>query len=184
VNSGGSTPADHVFVAISGSNAIVRVEGRGSFKTSAALKQFGDTVILKRLPLMVIDMNTCIGMDSTFMGVLAGIASRMRGVDGRIALVNCTQRTYGLIGTLGLDQLIASYLAGSTPPDLAVVLQGRAPGEALASVSCKDPETMRTMIQAHETIVDLAPETLPQFKDVIQFLREEVSRKNTTTGKT
>jgi len=184
MNSGASSPADQVFVAIAGPNAIVKVEGRGSFKTSAALKQFGDSVILKKLQLMVIDMTACIGMDSTFMGVLAGIASRLRTISGRIVLVNCTQRTFGLIGTLGLDQLIASYLAGSTPPDINAVLQGRTPGEALASVSCKDPETMRTMIQAHETIVDLAPETLPQFKDVIQFLREEVSRKNPVAGKT
>lgn len=183
MNPADQASGDNVFVAISGPSAIVKVEGRGSFKTSAALKQFGDTVIQKKIALMLIDMAACIGMDSTFMGVLAGIASRMRTVSGRIVLVNCTQRTYGLVGTLGLDQLIASHLSGSTPPDLASILSGRPNGEVLPSASSKDAETIRTMIQAHETIVDLAPETLPQFKDVIQFLREEASRKNTPSGK-
>ena len=175
--------SDHVSVAVSGNNAIVKIDGRGSFKTSAALKQFGESVVQKKLPLVLVDMSACIGMDSTFMGVLAGIATRLRAINGKIILVNCTPRTFGLIGTLGLDQLIASHLAGSTPPELTAILLGLPPGQALPSVSCKDPETLRTMILAHETIVDLVPQNLPPFKDVIQFLREEAGRKNTAAGK-
>jgi hypothetical protein len=32
----------------------------------------------------------------------------------------------------------------------------------------------QTMLEAHETLVKTAPENLPKFKDVIQFLEEEL----------
>lgn len=171
-------PVDQAFVAISGQYALVKVEGRGSFKISASLKQFGDTVILNHLPLMLVDMMQCIGMDSTFMGVLAGVATRLKAHGGKIALVNCSPRTKGLLSTLGLDQLIATFEVGHTPEQFQAILQGRLPREALEAGSCHDTETVRTMLAAHQNLVDLVPENLPQFKDVLIFLRDEVNRKS------
>ncbi len=171
------SPSDQAFVAISGKTALVRVEGRGSFKISASLKQFGETVVLGHLPLMLVDMQQCIGMDSTFMGVLAGVASRMKAQAGRIVLVNCSPRTRGLLSTLGLDQLIQAFESGQTPEEYTAILSGRVPREELEAGSCQDAETIRTMLSAHENLVDLVPENLPQFKDVLVFLRDEVNRK-------
>jgi anti-sigma B factor antagonist len=170
-------PVDQAYVAISGQYALVKVEGRGSFKISASLKQFGDTVISKRLPLIIVDMTQCIGMDSTFMGVLAGVATRMKVQSGRIVMVNCSPRTKGLLSTLGLDQLINTFESGHTPEQYVAILHGRMPREALEAGSCHDVETVKTMLDAHQNLVDLVPENLPQFKDVLIFLREEVSRK-------
>lgn len=170
-------PSDQAFVAISGQTAIVRVEGRGSFKISASLKQFGETVVLGKLPLLLVDMQHCIGMDSTFMGVLAGVASRMKTQAGQIVMVNCSPRTRGLLATLGLDQLIPAYELGQAPAQFLAILGGRVPREQLEQGSCQDAETIRTMLAAHENLVDLVPENLPQFKDVLVFLRDEVNRK-------
>lgn len=170
-------PVDQVFVAISGRNAVVKVEGRGSFKVSSSLKEFGDSVIKNHLPLILVDMTSCIGMDSTFMGVLAGVASRMKTQSGEIVLVNCAPRTRGLLATLGLDQLIKAYEAGRTPEPYDAILKGRMPRDILDTASCHDVDTMKTMLDAHQNLVDLVPENLPQFKDVLVFLREEVNRK-------
>jgi anti-anti-sigma factor len=178
VNEDTKTPVDQAFVAISGKNALVKVEGRGSFKISSSLKQFGDTVVSSKLPLILVDMTLCIGMDSTFMGVLAGVATRMKSHSGKIVMVNCSPRTKGLLSTLGLDQLISTYEVGHAPEQYAAILQGRTPREALEAGSCHDAETVQTMLDAHQNLVDLVPENLPQFKDVLLFLREEVNRKS------
>lgn len=169
--------ADQVLVAIAGRNAVVKVEGRGSFKVSSSLKEFGDNVIKSKISLILVDMIHCIGMDSTFMGVLAGVASRLKTQAGEIVLVNCAPRTRGLLATLGLDQLIKAYEAGNTPGQYDDILQGRQPREKLDVSGCEDADTVRTMLDAHQNLVDLVPENLPQFKDVLQFLREEVKRK-------
>ena len=172
------TPVDQASVAIAGRVALVKVEGRGSFKISASLKQFGDAVVLQKLPLLLLDMGSCVGMDSTFMGVLAGIASRMKAHTGSVVLVNCSSRTRGLLATLGLDQLIRGFEAGQTPSEYENILTARKPTEQLVSTSGKDSQTVRTMLDAHQNLVDLVPENLPQFKDVLMYLREEVQKKS------
>lgn len=177
MSDGNQPPVDQVFVAIAGRNAIVKVEGRGSFKVSASLKAFGDSVIRMQLPLMLVEMAHCIGMDSTFMGVLAGLASRLKSQQGRIVLVNCSPRTRGLVATLGLDQLIQAFETGRTPAEYQALLSGRAAREQLAAGDAHDVETVKTMLDAHQSLVDLVPENLPQFKDVLLYLRDEVSRK-------
>jgi anti-anti-sigma factor len=171
------SPVDQASVALSGKVALVRVTGRGSFKLGASLKQFGESVVRLRVPLLLFDMAQCIGMDSTFMGVLAGLATRLRTHDGRIVLVHCSPRTRGLLATLGLDQLIAAYETADTPPEFEEALSGRATGESLASAGGQDVDTVKTMLDAHQNLVDLVPENLPQFKDVLVYLREEVERK-------
>ena len=171
-------PADLASVAITDRFAIVKMEGRGSFKISASLKQFGDTIISRRIPLIVVDMTNCIGMDSTFMGVMAGLATRLKTQSGKIVMVNCSPRTRGLLATLGLDQLIGTFEIGHTPEIYSAILQGRTPREELEAGSCHEIETVQTMLDAHQNLVDLVPANLPQFKDVLVFLREELNRKS------
>ena len=71
-------PADVLLVATDGNTALVRVQGRGSFKVSAIMKEFATAMIDRGCNALVLDMANCIGMDSTFMGVLAGLAFRRR----------------------------------------------------------------------------------------------------------
>lgn len=177
MSDGDQAPADAVYVALAGRYALVKVAGRGSFKVSASLKQFAESVIRKELPLMLVDMTQCIGMDSTFMGVLAGVASRLKASRGEVVLANCSARTRGLLATLGLDQLISAYETADTPSRLAAMIEGRAPRQELSPAATQDVETVKTMLDAHQHLVDLVPENLPQFKDVLDYLREEVERK-------
>jgi anti-sigma B factor antagonist len=178
LSTGETAPADAVYVALTGRYALVKVSGRGSFKVSSSLKQFSESVIRKALPLMLVDMTQCIGMDSTFMGVLAGVASRLKINGGEVVLANCTTRTRGLLATLGLDQLIPAYETADTPARYATLMEGRDPQQELNPAGAKDAETVKTMLDAHQKLVDLVPENLPQFKDVLDYLREEVQRKD------
>ena len=50
----------------------VRCSGRGSFANSPTVKSLGDDYIASGGRLIVIDLETCSGIDSTFMGTLAG----------------------------------------------------------------------------------------------------------------
>lgn len=178
MSSADSPRDDAVFVALTDHYALVRVEGRGSFKVSASLKQFGDSIVHKKLPLVVVDMAACIGMDSTFMGVLAGMATRLKSQSAHIVLAHCSSRTRGLLSTLGLDQLITAFETADTPVEYSAMIQGRVPRQKLGDASPDDPGTLKTMLDAHENLIDVSPENMPQFKDVLVYLREEVSRRS------
>jgi anti-anti-sigma regulatory factor len=158
--------------------ALVRVDGRGSFKVSTSLKEFGQVALQAGATTAVLDMGRCIGMDSTFMGVLAGWATRLRQrPGGRLALINLSPRTRSLVATLGLDQIVQAYEAGPLPDDLHAAA---ALSEGLAALEPREESratTTETMIEAHENLVQLSPENLPRFKDVLIYLREDLNRK-------
>lgn len=168
---------DRILVAIYGGTGYVRVQGRGSFKISATLKQFGQAAIDTQCSRLLLDMAECIGMDSTFMGVLAGLAFRLRKIpNGEIVMINLNPRTRGLLGTLGLDQIIQPHLAGATPDALKEVLSISNRMQALESEEPSQKTTAETMLEAHENLIQLSPDNLPKFKDVLTFLRQDVQR--------
>ncbi len=168
---------DRVWVAIHKQVALVRVEGRGSFKSSTALKEFGRTAIGAGCVKAVLDMGSCVGMDSTFMGTLAGLATRLRQREnGGMVLLNLNPRVRGLVATLGLDRLVEAYETGSTPESLQGLAALSDQLRALDTDPAARDVITRTMIEAHEHLVELTPENLPRFKDVLTYLREDLNR--------
>ena len=170
--------ADRVLVSIQDDTAYIHVIGRGSFKVGGGMKQFGVASIERGCRQIVLDMAECTGMDSTFMGVLAGLAFRLkqRQDRGDIHIVNLSARTQGLLTTLGLDQVVETYMAGSTPEPFRDALATR---DAIEEVPCEDDSrasTARTMLEAHQDLVNLSPENLSKFKDVLSFLREDLRK--------
>lgn len=169
------TEPDRLLVAVRDGRAIVRVRGRGSFKVSAALKEFAVSALEGEAHDVVVDLGSCVGMDSTFMGVLAGLARRCRqaGTGGRVVLLGLSVKTRGLVSTLGLDRVVEGHLAGETPPewDLPVPEQTLAPLEEGPADRQRRAETM---LEAHETLVSVSDANAPRFRDVLDYLREEV----------
>ena len=168
-------PEDKLWVAIYENKAFVRPSNRGSFKISTALKQFGISAIEQGCTLLIFDMTTCIGMDSTFMGVLAGLAFKLRD-RGQIIMINLNTKTKGLLGTLGLDKIIQSYLCGDTSNEIQEYQQLANTMSTLDASDTSRREIAETMLEAHENLVELSADNLPKFKDVLTFLHEDVQK--------
>jgi len=169
---------DQLMVAIHDSAAFIVVNGRGSFKNAPDLKRFGLSVIEMKIVRIYMDMHYCIGMDSTFMGVVAGLAVRLHDAGGGIDMLNLNARTRGLLHTLGLDQLVTPYMVNQAPEDIREKIAGI---EQLMELDRKDAsrrETAETMLEAHETLVEVIPDNLPKFKDVLTFLKEDLAKLN------
>src|ERR1035437_5371741 len=107
VNTDGQT-ANRIDVAIEAQNAFVRVIGKGSYKMGPALKDFGLLALEQGCRRFVIDMAACIGMDSTFMGVVAGLTVRIGEHAGQLVMVQLSDKNLTLLDTLGLTELIRS----------------------------------------------------------------------------
>ena len=158
-------PADSLEVAIQGADAFIRVSGRGSFKQGPALKKFGMAAVERGCRRLVVDLGHCVGMDSTFMGVLAGLALVMRRKSGSLVLRAASEKNANLIRTLGLSHLVALE---------SVAVPVAPAGDRLETAT--DKRTLaETMLTAHEILVTVSAENLPKFKDVLAYLKEDVS---------
>ena len=95
--------------------AVLRIEGRGSFKASPPMKRFIHQVInTESADRILIEMSNCSGMDSTFMGVVAGIACYIKGKPAfSFKLINLSEKNKKLLVTLGVDRVVDYSLSAS-----------------------------------------------------------------------
>lgn len=158
--------ADRLLVAARGSDAFVRVQGRASFRSGPALKKFAQRCAERGCRRLILDMRDCLGMDSTFMGILAGLALTWQAPDRALVLTRLSPKNCALLDTLGLTELLLgpALEAGHDPPEELTALD----------METDQAESARVMLDAHETLVELVPGNLEKFRDVLDYLREDV----------
>jgi anti-anti-sigma factor len=164
---------DDLQAAFAGNDLFIRVIGRGSFKIAAPMKQFiDDACETHPLKTVVLDLAECIGMDSTFMGVLAGLSGRLKKNDRALELINLSEKNANLLATLGVDRVLAfySHSHGHQVPEPQA--------ESLPTDRATKKEMAETALKAHENLVEISEENKPRFKRVIELLKEDVDRLN------
>jgi anti-anti-sigma factor len=152
----------------SGPEVWIRIEGRGSFQNSPALKDFSRRMIEEGRRHFIVDLKNCTVMDSTFMGTLAGLAIRLRETGaGELWVVNRNERNAELLAGLGLDPLFSD----KPLPSLQAVDCRQAvhhPGDKAA--------TREAMHEAHAACIAVDPRNADKFKDVIEHLKASAAK--------
>jgi len=163
---------------VNGPAVWVRLEGKGSFLNSGSLKEFAQEMVNRGYREFIVDLQNCVMMDSTFMGTLAGVALRLKELgDGHLHVVHCGARSRDLLSGLGLDQIfsIHSEEVAAAPP--CSDLDGE---ESTDNSSQQKREQAQTMLEAHEALCEAAPENFTRFKDVLDYLKQDLHQKSAT----
>lgn len=161
----------------------IRVVGRGTFQNGQPLRRYALEKIEGGARQFVVDLGECDGMDSTFLGVLAGIGLRLsqNGRAGKIHVANVGQRNLELLQTLGLDRLFGmDQVEGRN-------LRYNAPAGAqfqklpdsditLINKPLNKSDTADLMLEAHDNLIRADRRNLAKFKDLTSFLREKVDK--------
>ena len=172
----GTPPPSQILAATADNCTLVAVIGSATFKLAPAFKQATQAARLAGSALIVVDMEACPAMDSTFMGALASLGFLLRKSDAtRLVLINLLPSAAAMLRGLGVDRILKVYPAGGLPAglgDLAALGRSLRPVETAAS----EHELAALMYDAHETLTRVDPENLQRFKDVLAFLREDLAR--------
>ena len=158
-----------ILVGVSDRTVWVRVEGKGTFLNSTGLKEFGKQMTNRGYRQFVVDLKECPVMDSTFMGTLTGISLRLRELgSGELCVVNLNERNRDLLTNLGLNFFLS-----------VDQLPGAAPAHAPLPAANDDKQTRtETMIEAHEAVVAANPANAAKFKDVLDYLKQDLHLQN------
>jgi len=144
---------------------VLQVKGRASFDNCAAVRTFFADCRQRRQKSFVVDLKDCQGMDSTFLGILAGLANEVSALEGQLLLTRPSESLMSVIRNLGLDKLLHIAEDLDTPAGPTQTL----PAETLSEI-----EQARMVLHAHENLVEANPATRPNFLDVIDFLKERL----------
>lgn len=163
-------------VGVNGQTVWVRVAGKGNFLNSGNFKDFSREMVNRGYREFVVDLEQCSMMDSTFMGTMAGVALRLRELGhGHLHVVHCGPRSRELLTGLGLDQIFDIHANGSTAPAC------RALGdESNATAPVHKHEQAQQMLDAHEALCEAAPQNLSRFKDVLEYLKQDLHQEPVT----
>ena len=155
--------------------AVIRVEGRGSFKISPSIKQFIHQIInTVSADRILIEMSKCSGMDSTFMGVVAGIACYIKSKQAfSFKLINLSEKNKKLLVTLGVDRVV-DYSLSASEEEQALLNQLDGSAQTLDRDMPSKLDTAQTTLEAHQSLVDINPDNLNKFKSILEFLTKDV----------
>ena len=153
----------------------IRCEGKGSFLNSSVLKKWADAEIDHGVACIVVDLSACLGMDSTFMGTLAGLAMRlMKRPDGSLQIAEPGNRNRKSLEDLGLGSLM------QIDPENAVWRKQieRIRGELKPWCGeSQGPGNAPAVLEAHQNLCDADERNVEKFGTVLEFLEAEVEAK-------
>ncbi|MDQ6860519.1 MAG: STAS domain-containing protein [Verrucomicrobiota bacterium] len=161
---------------MNGKAVWVKVEGKGNFLNSGNLKEFAKEMVQRGYREFVIDLEHCAMMDSTFMGTMASVALRLKEIGhGHLHVVHCGPRSRELLTGLGLDQIFQIHSNGNNAPQCEAL-----PDEKLPEPSAAKQQQAQQMLDAHEALCEAAPENLSRFKDVLEYLKQDLQHEPTS----
>lgn len=139
------------------------------------MKAFADERISAGEKCLVVDLDACTGMDSTFMGTLAGIASKLSAVDGgKLQIASADERNRRSLEDLGLD-----FLMEIDPPD--AIWQNklnatRGELKPIGATATSDPRTSGLhVLEAHRKLSALNEKNEQAFSAVVSMLEKETA---------
>jgi anti-anti-sigma regulatory factor len=166
-----NTPSAKILVLAGDRFACIRIVGRANFTSSVDFKTLVNELRQKGFSWFILDLSQCMLMDSTFLGVLTGFGLKMNpdSGDGSIELLNANGRITELLENLGVLHLFR-MTQGAVDPTACPETVAHQP------VSATKEETTRACLEAHRTLMDVNPANVQRFKDVAQFLAEDLKR--------
>src|SRR3954471_23653084 len=105
-----SAPSAKMMVSIGEKCAFVQIAGRANFTSSVDFKALLDQLLQKGYTRFILDLTECVLMDSTFLGVLAGLGMKFSAPKNgdpaiTLELLNANARITDLLENLGVQHL-------------------------------------------------------------------------------
>jgi anti-anti-sigma regulatory factor len=148
----------------------IRPEGRGTFMESGVIKELVKRCQAQGARDFVVDLDACPGMDSTFMGMLAGIAIEFRkSGQGSLAIVGTTEKTRGSLRELGLHHVLV--IEPSEGPWVGRLEEARSNLELIDLETTVDRE--KHILESHEDLCEADEANFGRFKTVLEMLRSD-----------
>ena len=147
---------------------VVKINGKANYLNCNSFREFIETIIANGNNRIFIDFEDCKGMDSTFLGILAGTAIELRKLTpaGELVVGNLSERNFELISNLGLHNLLTVSKGKAEPADHFDALQNQEVSDA------------KKILNAHENLAEADQGNVSKFQDVIAFLRNQVEKQD------
>ncbi len=144
--------------------------GRATQWTCPTANQLVDDYLATRPqpPLVVIDLNGCEWVDSTFAGWLVGLNKRVERIaDGHVSLTGCSERCRASLERMQLTSLFR-FETIAAPVETRTV--------SCATTDRPTREELKLMLAAHEALAAVSEKNAEVFGPIAAMLREQMEQ--------
>ena len=145
----------------------IMVEGRANFDYGLPLRNFAKNLD-NSFTQIAIDLRSCLGMDSTFMGIMAMIGLKAKKNNVQVEILNADENNRYLLEGLGLDKLFKFV-----NKDTCNICNEKIAPDA---TSCSVLNTAKTVVEAHKTLIRVDKKNIPKFEKVVEFAQQDVDK--------
>jgi anti-sigma B factor antagonist len=148
---------------------LLRIEGRAAYTNCAPFSKLFAKLIAKGRREYVVDFEQCTGMDSTFLGILAGVALEVRRMNppGVFTICKLNRRNRDLVQNLGLHRIM------NVCDDEERVIDD----SGIEEIKGKGIVPKEIILEAHENLIKADKKNKHEFQDVIEYLKKQVEEK-------
>ena len=165
-----STPK--IFLAFENKECHIKVKGRANFECSPPLRAVSANLDNNRISGLYVDLSVCSGMDSTFMGILAMIALKVKQLGITADIINAGENNIRLLTGLGLQKLF----------NFSEAVPGKNFNWDEKKSENSRIETAHTVLDAHQTLIDVDKENEKRFKNVVDFVKKDIEKEEKKDG--
>lgn len=165
-------PGCQLSVWVDAPSGIIRVAGRAAAEGAQDFKLLVQKLLDQGVSKICLDLSSCLLMDSTFSGVLAGLAGSPESPASprrQFVLAGANARVLDLLDNLGVLPLVTVL----TATDVAVGGDPAAATQVSVGGHSKD-EMARCCLDAHRLLMGLKPENAAKFKTVTEVLEQQL----------
>ncbi|MFT5126704.1 MAG: anti-anti-sigma factor [Rhodothermales bacterium] len=159
-----------ILVARVGKMAQVRVVGRASMNCSRGFRDFAFAALDAGVERLLVDLSACEAMDSTFMGILAQIGVRSKQKKAQFEVVNASETRKKQLKVIGVHRVVTFTQTDDLNEEWTNV----------SGATASELEHAKMVYKAHETLIEIDSKNIPEFKDVVDFLRDDIARREET----
>ncbi len=146
--------------------SILKLNGRGSMNNVHCFVSVCKGAIEAGQKKIVIDFESCNGLDSTFMGSLIEIEDNMKEKNGELLLIRVNDKVRELLDMLGILEIVKIDNTLQLPKVLRF--------EIVTAFEISDSERIRLIHSAHKKLVESNPDNLKQFGNFLKALESEI----------
>lgn len=158
------------YEAAVGKNAVfVRAHGLASMNNCLCVRDFIDHMLDEGHNFLIIDLADCTGMDSTFMGLIAGAATYdLNEHAPGVAIVNANRSLQSLIEEVGITEFVLIESEPFEDPNIQFIPLPEKTDER---------ERLACIVQAHQKLIPLSEQNEKVFGPLLATIEAEMKQK-------
>ncbi len=161
----------HVLATYDDAVVYCRVVGLGNMNNCAPFQTFSCQLQDQGYREFVLDFSRCDGLDSTFLGILLGIAHGGKGRRSKVVVVNASDSIQRILGEVGIDRLVQVHSDPTQLPEIPMQRLDKVGGAAQ-----RDCDRIRMILEAHENLCRIdGANNQDRFGSFLAVLRKELA---------